>query len=84
MVYELFKKTSKFWFKTYIDYDREKNVFYYNFFFEDCKFVLKIALTSNDNLNNVGDKDDMTSEDDINLKFEKFDITKYVYLQYYD
>jgi len=73
-------KHSEFDFKMFIDFDSINKVFYHNFFFDEYKIVLKIALTPllNDNDNfwdittNNGDCPD--------LKYEKFNLTKYVYL----
>ena len=46
-------KHSDFEFKMYIDFDPKSKIFYHNFFFDENKFVLKIALTVllNDNDN---------------------------------
>lgn len=74
--------------KMYIDFDPKKQVFYHNFFFEEFNFVLKIALISlliyeeNDYYKDL--EKDITGGSSISLKYEKFDLTKYVYLLYYD
>ncbi len=74
--------------KIYIDYDPYKQVFYYNFFFEEFNFVLKIALISPLSYNEEEYTKDLekkiTGGDSVSLKYERFDLTKYVYLLYYD
>jgi len=74
--------------KIYIDYDSNKQVFYYNFFFEEFNFVLKIALISpliyDENNYYKELEKDITDGSSISLKYERFDLTKYVYLLYYD
>ncbi len=74
--------------KMYIDYDSNKQVFYYNFFFEEFNFVLKIALISlliYEENNNYKDLEKIiTGGSSIFLKYERFDLAKYVYLLYYD
>ena len=75
------ENSSEFKFKMYIDYDKEWQVFYYNFFFEECKFVLKIVLTTllNGDFNGFNDKEaEIKDRKDIDLKLERFDITKYI------
>ena len=75
-------------FKMYIDYDRFNQGFYHNFYFDDYKFVLKIPLTpqindgENDFDDNVNDARDSNNGFDVRL--EKFDLTKYVYLLYFE
>ena len=74
--------------KMYIDYDPNNQVFYHNFFFEEFNFVLKIVLVSpliyeKNNYNNDLEKD-ITNGSSISLKYERFDLTKYIYLLYYD
>ena len=74
--------------KMYIDYDPEKHLFYHNFFFEEFNFVLKMALISSliyEENNNYKDLEkNITGGSSISLKYERFDLTKYVYLLYYD
>ena len=74
--------------KIYIDYDSNKQVFYYNFFFEEFNFVLKIALISSliceENNYSKDLERDITDDSSIFLKYERFDLTKYAYLLYYD
>ena len=55
--------------KFYLDYDKNKNVFYENLYLCDCKKVLKIPLVNNQNPSHK-DK----------IKIRKFDLEKYVYL----
>lgn len=53
--------------KRYIDFDKYERIFFYNFYFEYYKIVLKIPLNR------------LFYEDVI---IEKFDLTKYIYLFY--
>jgi len=55
----------------FIEFDKKNHIFYINYYLEDCKVVLKIAI-------------DNDEESDSNLKIEKFDLKKYVYLIHYD
>lgn len=73
-------KHSEFDFKMFIDFDSINKVFYHNFFFDEYKIVLKIALTPL--LNNNDNFWDITTNngDCPDLKYEKFNLTKYVYL----
>ncbi|MFX0071515.1 MAG: hypothetical protein ACFFAO_10540 [Candidatus Hermodarchaeota archaeon] len=76
-----------FCFKMYIDYDKKNQIFYHNFYFDEYKFVLKIALIPPLNgefgiFNN--DKKYVFGNNSFDLKLEKFDLTKYVYLLYYE
>lgn len=76
-------KHSEFDFKMYIDYDPTNTVFYHNFFFDEYKFVLKIALTPLLN-NNENFWDITTNNGDYpDLKYEKFNLTKYNYLLHF-
>ena len=84
---KLSRKASEFKFKKYIDFDRGEQVFYYNYYFVDFKYVLKIALNSPKNIVSNGFNDmkgKFIEEKDFNLKFEKFNLAKYVYLLYYE
>ncbi len=56
----------------YIDFDKNKQVFYINLYFDDYNISLKISLT--------GIKNRISNDD---IKIEKFDLTKYVYLLHY-
>jgi hypothetical protein len=67
----------------YIDYDPSFKVFYHNFFFDEYKIVLKIALT-----HTLKDKDNFWhivthNEDCLDIKYEKFTLSKYVYLMHF-
>ena len=78
--YEKSLKNSDFDFKMYIDFDPNFKVFYHNYFFNEYKIVLKIALTPP-----LNDNDDFwynatNNGDRLVFKYEKFDLTKYVYL----
>ncbi len=55
--------------KKHIDYDKFEQIFYDNLYFESCNSVLKMPLLSL--IKNL-------SYDDI--KIEKFDLSKYIYL----
>ena len=55
----------------FIDYDKNTNIFYNNFYLDDAKIVIKIPLIKKGN----------NSED---IRIEKFDLAKYTYLLSYD
>lgn len=55
----------------FIDWDKYKNRFYNNLYLEDCKFVIKMPLISNELFN-------------LDIKIKKFDLTEYTYLISYD
>lgn len=81
------RKDSGLKFKIYIDFDPKKNVFYHNFFFEEVKFVLKIALTASfiyEKKDYNKDIAEITSGDNVFLKYEKFNLAKYTYLFSYE
>ncbi len=81
------EKSSDLKFSMYIDYDRFKQVFYHNFYFEENKCVFKIALTPPINKEGLVINDenkDIIGGDRFDLKIERFDLTKYVYLLYFD
>ncbi len=63
----------KFGQKKHIDFDNIEQIFYDNIYFEDNNFVLKVPLISLTKKNNFDD-----------LKIEKFDLSKYIYLIPYD
>ena len=71
---------SDFDFKMYIDFDPNIKVFYHNYFFDVYKSVLKIALTPPLNDNEDFWVTTTNNGDCLDLKYEKFDLTKYVYL----
>ncbi len=85
MIFDYMKtlNDSIFKFKMYIDYDPINKVFYHNFFFDEYSFVLKLALTpilnNNDNFWDIPTRD----EDCPDLKYEKFDLSQYVYLLHF-
>ena len=84
MWYKQVKNESEF--KKYIDFDPIKRICYHNYFFDEYKFVLKIAFSPPLNNNLLGCYDNMKEifdVDGVDLKFEKFDFTKYVYLLHY-
>lgn len=53
----------------FIDWDKYKNRFYNNLYLEDFKFVIKMPLIENE---------------DLDIKIKKFDLTEYTYLISYD
>ena len=59
--------------KKHIDFDKSKQIFYDNFYFGENNMVLKIPI--------LGVKDKISCDD---IKIEKFDITKYMYLLFYE
>ncbi|KKM65103.1 hypothetical protein LCGC14_1494660 [marine sediment metagenome] len=59
----------KFGQKKHIDFDKIEQIFYDNLYFEDINFVLKVPLISLTKKNNCDE-----------LKIEKFDLSKYIYL----
>ncbi|MHA1491752.1 MAG: hypothetical protein ACTSRI_19115 [Promethearchaeota archaeon] len=54
----------------FIDFDKDKNIFYNNIYLEDFKFVIKIPL-----LEKASTRKD--------IKIKKFDLTKYTFLLSY-
>ena len=76
-------KNSDFDIKIFIDFDPNFKVFYYNYFFEEYKIVLKIALTPPLNDNDDFWDNATNSGDCLDLKYEKFDLTKYKYLLHF-
>ncbi|KKK60284.1 hypothetical protein LCGC14_3025880 [marine sediment metagenome] len=65
-------------FKIYLDFDSIEKIFFYNLFFIESNFALKIELT------HLFRKD--VEEDKIkqNIKYEKFELTKYVYILHFE
>lgn len=59
--------------KKFIDFDREKQVFFNNLYIEDFKIVLKQPLV-------IGQRN---TKDVADLKVEKFNLTKYTFLTSY-
>ncbi len=57
--------------KMFIDFDKEDQIIYTNYYFEDSKKVLKIAIGNE-------------KESDSNLKISDFDLSNYIYLIPYD
>lgn len=55
----------------FIDFDRDKNVFYNNLYIQDCDFVVKIPLSKQKTLPEK-------------VKIEKFNLAKYTYILDYD
>ena len=53
----------------FIDWDKYKNRFYNNLYLEDFKFVIKMPLIENE---------------DLDIKIKKFDLTEYTYLISYE
>jgi len=81
--YEKSLKNSEVKFKMFIDFDLTSKVFYHNYFFDEYKSVLKIALTPLLNDNDTFRDMTITSGDCLDLKFERFNLTKYVYLLHF-
>ncbi len=54
----------------YIDFDKNNDIFYYNLYSNNDKFVIKIPISRSKNKNKKEKK----------LKIEKFDLTKYTFL----
>ncbi len=73
-------RNTEFDFKMFIDFDPICKVFYHNFFFVENKMVLKIALTPSVNDANTLMNLTTTKKEFLDSKYEKFDITRYVYL----
>ncbi len=57
----------------HVDFDRGTQIFYTNIYFKENKMTLKMPLVS---------MKEREIQNDI--KLEKFDVTKYVYLMHYD
>ncbi len=55
--------------KNHIDYDQIEQIFYDNIYFDNSGIVLKIPLISL--MKNISNED---------IKIEKFDLTRYIYL----
>jgi len=53
----------------YIDFDKNNELFYYNLYSKDVKFVIKIPIYRIKNKNSKKE-----------IKIEKFDLTKYTFL----
>lgn len=53
----------------YIDFDKNNNIFYYNLYLKNSKFVIKIPIYRSKNKNKKKE-----------IKIEKFDLTKYTFL----
>ena len=57
----------------HVDFDKNNQIFYNNIYFKENNVVLKMPLI---NMRDNGIQDD--------IKLEKFDVTKYVYIIHYD
>lgn len=77
-------KESNIQIKKYIDFSPDIQVFYHNYFFDEYKFVLKIVLTPSLNENDHFYDNATNNGNCLDLRLEKFDLTKYVYLLYYE
>ena len=55
----------------FLDFDKNKSIFYDNIYLDDYKIVVKVPLT-----------DEQKAEKD--MKINKFDLTKYTFLLSYD
>lgn len=70
--------------KMFIDFAPDIQVFYHNYFFDEYKIVLKIALTPSLNTNDNFYDNATNNRNCLDLNLEKFDLTKYVYLLNYE
>ena len=77
-------KESNIQIKMYIDFAPDIQVFYHNYFFDEYKFVLKIVLTPSLNEKDHFYDNAKNNGNCLDLRLEKFDLTKYVYLLYYE
>ncbi len=88
MWYKTLEKKTDMEVKKYLDYDPINKIFYNNFYLNKFNFVLKVALISPLKYNADVSKDiylkEIKGEEGRNHKFEKFDLTKYVYLLHYE
>ncbi len=85
--YKQIEKELEMEYKIFIDFDPTHKIFYYNFYFNEFKFVLKIAISPSliDKVYHCDDNlEERISESAIVLKIEKFDLTKYVYLLHFE
>jgi len=60
-------KKMQFNVKKFIDVDKDKEIFYINYYVDDFKIVVKTLIDEHENL-------------EFPLKIDKFDLTKYTYL----
>ena len=58
-------------YKRFIDFDKQKEIFYDNLYLDEYHWVIKIPMI-------------IESKQNEDLKVEKFDLTKYTYLISYD
>lgn len=58
--------------KKFIDFDKNEKSFYNNLYLDDCKIVIKIPIKH------------PKTEEEIDIKIEKFNLCKYVYLLSYE
>jgi len=65
-------------FKMYLDFDSIENIYYHNIFFVENNFTLKIELI------HLFRKDVEEDKIKTSIKYEKFDLTKYVYLLHFE
>ena len=61
-------------FSKFIDFDKNKSIFYNNIYLDEYKIVVKMPLTKKEPSQEVKEE----------VIIEKFDITKYVYLLAYE
>jgi hypothetical protein len=57
--------------KEFLDFDKDLRIFYDNYYFEECRMVLKIPMTKR-------------KDRDINIKIDEFNLSKYTYLMHFD
>ena len=65
-------------YKMYLDFDSIEKIFYYNLYFVENTFTLKIELT------HLSKKDVKKNKIKQNIKYEKFDLTKYTYILHFE
>ncbi len=82
------EKSKELKFKMYIDFDSTKRVFNHNYYFDEFKFVLKVGLTyplADESGDLIREENNRDEEEKLGeLKWERFDLSKYIYLLYYE
>lgn len=59
-------------FKKFIDFDKQRHIFYYNVYSDENHYVLKIPMVEE-----IGDHQSRQKKE---FKIEKFDLTKYLFI----
>jgi hypothetical protein len=60
-------------FNKFLDFDSNRNILYYNIYYDDIKRVIKIAISDHETQAVANERID-------DVKIEKFDLTKYNFL----